>query len=144
MNSLQRVGWACETIGLRFRVVGDAVLVQFGEPAMNVVLRAREFAVTLERPCGVILRSALADAIREVNRLNSEVLPLGAFWVRERDRLLSFTLPLLAPTGVTPEQLDIGLAAVVLNPYPPQFDRFLEAPTGLVELEYDEWWDAAS
>jgi len=142
MNSLQRVSRLCEALGLSYRVVGDAVLVQFRWPAVSVVIRAREFTVTLERPCGVVLRSALSDAIREANRLNAQLLPLGAFWVRERDRLLSFTLPLVAPLGLTAEQLDIGLAAVVLNPYQHCFAPFFEEPAGPLECEV--WWEAAS
>jgi hypothetical protein len=142
VNTLQRVEDVCDVLGFQFRTVGDAVVVQFGAPAATVVVRARDLVVTLDRPCGIILRSAMADAIREANRLNAEFLPAGAFSVRERDRLLSFGLPLVAPFGLTPEQLDIGLAAVVLNPFPRRFAPYLEVTVGY--LDSDRWWDGVA
>lgn len=137
MNKLQRIEAICDALGLRFRTVGDLVVVRFVAPEVHVVIRARDLVVTIDRPCGIVLRSALPAAICEANRVNTELLLMGAFSVREHDRLLSYRLPLVAPFGLTPEQLDIGISAAVLNPYPDRFTPYLEAFSG--DLDGDAW-----
>lgn len=138
MNKLQRIESICDALGLRFRTVGDLVILRFVAPEATLVIRARDLVVTIDRPCGVVLRSALAAAICEANHVNTELLLMGAFAVREHDRLLTYRLPLVAPVGLTPEQLDIGISAAVLNPYPDRFTPYLEARVG--DLDGDGWW----
>ncbi|MCS6800764.1 MAG: hypothetical protein RMM58_09495 [Chloroflexota bacterium] len=143
MNTRSRIEEVCGALGLRFSPAGhDSIIIRFGPPTTSIVVQARDLVVKLDRPCGIVLQSALPAAIQEANRLNAEIMPMGAFTVRERDRLLSFGLALIAPTGLTPEQLDIGLAAVVLNPFAARFAPFLEQTLG--DLDCTRWWNGAA
>lgn len=117
MNTIELVAEHLEALNLRFRHIEEDNLIDISFSGENTVyagtIRVRGALVTvISHNVLVVPQARLDETIRVANLLNSTRVGLGAFWVDVKRLRVSYELPVLAPDGLTQEQVSMAMSAL--------------------------------
>lgn len=117
MNSFEQIAKHLNSLGLHFHTVGnEAIVLSFSGRNVSLEVSIRvsgpivSFIATPE--VGKIDEKRVLPVILLANRLNAQRMSCGALWIHPESRKINAELAVVAPEGISQEQVKLAIAAV--------------------------------